>query len=71
VARSALSAEILPLDRIVVAPALMSMTYQTALVVGFGVGAVVVTAFGTSGAQIVDAATFLLFALLVGHTRPG
>jgi predicted MFS family arabinose efflux permease len=36
VARSALFAEILRHDRIVVAAALMSTTYQTALVVGFG-----------------------------------
>jgi predicted MFS family arabinose efflux permease len=74
-ARTALSAEILPGDRIVVATALMSTTYQTALVVGFGVGAVVVTALGTSGALIADAATFVVSALLVrtlvGPHRPG
>ncbi len=73
-ARSALLAEALRGDRLVVATALMSTTYQTSLVLGFGLGAVVVTALGTSGALIADAATFVLSAVLVstmvGPHRP-
>lgn len=45
--------------------ALMTTTYQTALVVGFPLGAIVVTLMGTSGALLIDAGTFLVSAVLL------
>lgn len=64
-ARGAMTRAILDGPRFSVATGLMQMTYQIGLVVGFPLGALVVTAVGTRGALLVDVATFLLSALLV------
>jgi predicted MFS family arabinose efflux permease len=64
-ARGAMTRAILDGSRFSVATGLMQMTYQIGLVVGFPLGALVVTAVGTRGALLVDAATFVLSALLV------
>jgi predicted MFS family arabinose efflux permease len=45
--------------------ALMTTTYQIALVAGFPLGAIVVTLVGTSGALLIDAGTFLASAVLL------
>lgn len=64
-ARGAMTRAMLDGPRFSVATGLMQMTYQMGLVLGFPLGALVVTALDTGGALLVDAATFLLSALLV------
>jgi predicted MFS family arabinose efflux permease len=74
-ARGAMTKAILDGPRFSVGTGLMQTSYQVGLVVGFPLGAVVVTAIGTSGALLVDAVTFLSSALLlcvfVVERRPG
>ncbi len=64
-ARGAIMPAVLTGDRLVVGTALMNTTYQLALVAGFGVGAVVVTGLGTTGALMLDAATFVVSAVVL------
>ena len=64
-ARVAMTRAILDGPRFSVGTGLMQTTYQVGLVLGFPLGAVVVTVIGSSGALLVDAATFLLSALLL------
>jgi predicted MFS family arabinose efflux permease len=64
-ARGAMTRAMLDGPKFGVATGLMQMTYQIGLVVGFPLGALVVTAIDTYGALLVDAATFLLSAVLV------
>jgi predicted MFS family arabinose efflux permease len=64
-ARGAMTRAMLDGPRFSVATGLMQMTYQMGLVLGFPLGALVVTVLGTGGALLVDAVTFLLSALLV------
>lgn len=73
-ARTAALPDILRGDQLTVGIGLISMTYQFALVLGFGAGAAVVTGLGTTGALLVDSATFVVSALVirlgVGPHRP-
>ena len=64
-ARGAMTRAMLDGPRFSVATGLMQMTYQMGLVLGFPLGALVVTVLDTGGALLVDAVTFLLSALLV------
>lgn len=74
-ARSAVLPDVLSGDQLTVGIGLISITYQLALVLGFGAGAAVVTGLGTTGALLVDAGTFVLSALVIGFGirvhRPG
>lgn len=65
-ARGAMTRAMLDGPKFAVATGLMQMTYQVGLVLGFPLGAFVVTFLDTRGALLVDAVTFLLSALLVG-----
>jgi predicted MFS family arabinose efflux permease len=64
-ARSAMLPAILHGDRFEVGTGVLTTTYQVGLVVGYPLGAVVVTWLGTRGALLADAATFVVSALLV------
>ncbi|WP_312871965.1 MFS transporter [Amycolatopsis acididurans] len=64
-ARTAALPDILRGDQLTVGIGLISMTYQFALVLGFGAGAAVVTGLGTTGALLVDSATFVVSALVI------
>jgi predicted MFS family arabinose efflux permease len=64
-ARGAMTKAILDGPRFSVGTGLMQASYQVGLVLGFPLGAFVVTLIGTSGALLVDGATFLLSALLL------
>lgn len=64
-ARSALMPTILTGDKFEVATGVITTTYQVGLVVGYPVGALVVTWLGTRGALLADAVTFALSALLL------
>jgi predicted MFS family arabinose efflux permease len=64
-ARGAMTRAMLDGPKFSVATGLMQMTYQVGLVLGFPLGALVVTVVDTDGALLVDAATFLLSAVLV------
>lgn len=64
-ARGAMTKAILEGPRFSVGTGLMQTSYQIGLVAGFPFGALVVTLIGTSGALLVDSATFLLSALLL------
>ncbi|HEX9336091.1 MAG TPA: MFS transporter [Pseudonocardiaceae bacterium] len=64
-ARAALLAQILTGERYVVGQAMFNVATQTAQVVGFGLGGVIVAGLGPHGALAVDAATFAGSALLV------
>jgi len=52
-------------DRFVVASGVINLTYQLALLVGFGTGGVLVAGIGPSGALLIDAVTFVVSAGLV------
>ncbi|WP_434533225.1 MFS transporter [Amycolatopsis carbonis] len=62
-ARQAVLPDILGPDRLPVGQAMLSSTYQAALVIGFGAGAAVVAWLGVTGALAVDAVTFAVSAL--------
>ncbi|HEX3780887.1 MAG TPA: MFS transporter [Pseudonocardiaceae bacterium] len=64
-ARGAIVPAMLTGDRYVAGMTIMRTTYQLGSVVGFAVGGAVVAGLGTSGALLVDAATFVASALLV------
>lgn len=64
-ARAATLPVVLPGDHYVLGKAANDMVNQFSQVLGFGTGGVVVVAVGTSGALLLDAATFLLSALLL------
>jgi MFS family permease len=64
-ARAALLPQILEGDRYVVGQAAFSMTTQSAQVLGYGTGGLIVAVLGPHGALAVDAATFAGSALLV------
>lgn len=64
-ARSALLPAILGGDRFEVGTGVLTTTYQVGLVVGYPLGAVVVSWLGTRGALLADAVTFVVSALLV------
>jgi predicted MFS family arabinose efflux permease len=62
-ARQAVLPDLLGADRLPVGQAILSSTYQAALVIGFGAGAAVVAWLGVAGALWVDALTFAVSAL--------
>ncbi|HYS36169.1 MAG TPA: MFS transporter [Pseudonocardiaceae bacterium] len=64
-ARAALLTQILVGERYVVGQAMFNVATQTAQVVGFGLGGVLVAGLGPHGALAVDAATFAGSAVLV------
>jgi MFS family permease len=64
-ARGATLPAVLPGDHYVLGKAANDMVVQFSQVLGFGFGGAVVVAVGTSGGLLLDAATFLLSAVLV------
>jgi MFS family permease len=64
-ARAATLPVVLPGDHYVLGKAANDMVVQFSQVLGFGTGGVVVAAVGASGGLLIDAATFLLSALLI------
>lgn len=85
-ARQAVLPDILAGDNLVVGQGVIDISYQAGLAIGFGAGAAIVVALGTSGALLVDAATFLVSAAVLrwglgqhqpaveqdgAHARPG
>ncbi|NIK58173.1 MFS transporter [Kribbella shirazensis] len=64
-ARGATLPAVLPGDHYVLGKAANDMVVQFSQVLGFGLGGAVVVAVGTSGGLLLDAATFVLSALLV------
>ncbi|MFD7160954.1 MFS transporter [Kribbella sp. NPDC059898] len=64
-ARAATLPAVLPGDHYVLGKAANDMVVQFSQVLGFGFGGAVVVAAGTSGGLLLDAATFVLSALLV------
>src|SRR3954462_14992346 len=64
-ARGATLPAVLPGDHYVLGKAANDMVVQFSQVLGFGAGGVVVAAVGASGGLLLDAATFLLSALLI------
>lgn len=66
-ARQAAMPNILSSDALALGLGVMSMTYQTALVLGFGVGASVVAALGYYDALLLNAATFVLSAAIIRY----
>lgn len=66
-ARQAALPDILSGDRLTLGLGIFSMTYQVALVVGFGAGAALVAQLGVSAALLINAATFALSALLIAR----
>ncbi|RJQ82180.1 MFS transporter [Amycolatopsis panacis] len=62
-ARQAVLPDLLGEEKLPTGQAILSSTYQAALVVGFGAGAAVVTWLGVSGALWADAATFAVSAI--------
>lgn len=66
-ARQAALPDILSGDRLTLGLGIFSMTYQVALVVGFGAGAALVAQLGVPAALLINAATFALSALLIAR----
>lgn len=65
-ARAAMMPQVFPdEDRYVAASAIGNTTYQSAQIIGFGVGGGVVALVGTRTSLVIDAATFLFSALVV------
>lgn len=64
-ARAATLPLLLDGDRYVVASAISNMTYQLAQLLGFAAGGLLVAGVDPSGALLLDAATFVLSALLI------
>jgi MFS family permease len=72
-ARAATLPVVLPGDHYVLGKAANDMVVQFSQVLGFGAGGAVVAWVGASGGLLIDAATFLLSALLIAggvHRRP-
>jgi MFS family permease len=69
-ARSAILPHLLDGDRYVAGAALIGTTYQSAQVLGFALGGPLVTLLGVSPALGIDAATFVVSALVVGLGLP-
>lgn len=69
-ARSALLVDVLPDDRYVLASGLGNMTGQAVQVLGFAAGGLVVAAVGPQTALLINAATFLVAALIVRIWSP-
>ncbi len=69
-ARSAILPHLLDGDRYVAGAALIGTTYQAAQVLGFALGGPLVTLLGVSPALGVDAATFVVSAVVVGLGLP-
>lgn len=69
-ARSATLPHLLDGDRYVAGAALIGTTYQSAQVLGFALGGPLVTLLGVSPALGIDAATFVVSALVVGLGLP-
>ena len=69
-ARSAILPHLLEGDRYVAGAALIGTTYQSAQVLGFALGGPLVTLLGVSPALGMDAATFVVSALVVGLGLP-
>ncbi|NMO92354.1 MFS transporter [Actinomycetospora sp. TBRC 11914] len=69
-ARSAILPHLLEGDRYVAGAALIGTTYQSAQVLGFALGGPLVTLLGVSPALGVDAATFVVSAVVVGLGLP-
>jgi MFS family permease len=65
-ARAATLPVVLPGDHYVLGKAANDMVVQFSQVLGFGTGGVIVVAVGTSGGLLLDSATFLLSAVLIG-----
>jgi predicted MFS family arabinose efflux permease len=83
-ARQAVLPDILDGDALTVGQGVLDISYQAGLAVGLGAGAAAVLALGTSGALLVDAATFVVSACVLrwglgrhpsslgeSHERPG
>ncbi|WP_053204879.1 MFS transporter [Jiangella muralis] len=66
-ARQAALPDILRGDRLMLGLGIISMTYQACLVVGFAAAAALVAEFGVHTALLVNAATFVLSALLIAR----
>ncbi|WP_116949804.1 MFS transporter [Jiangella endophytica] len=66
-ARQAALPDILRGDRLALGLGVFSMTYQAALVVGFGAGAALVAWLGVPAALLINAATFVVSALLIAR----
>ncbi|WP_040927795.1 MFS transporter [Saccharomonospora azurea] len=66
-ARQAAMPNILRPEALALGVGVMSMTYQTALVLGFGVGASVVAALGYHDALLINAATFAVSAVIIRY----
>ncbi len=66
-ARAAMLAVILHGDRYIVGSALSNMTFQIAQLIGFGTGGLLVATVGPTRSLLVDAATFVVSALLIGY----
>ncbi|MBB5786803.1 MFS transporter [Jiangella mangrovi] len=66
-ARQAALPDILSGDRLTLGLGIFSMTYQVALVVGFGAGAALVAQLGVSTALLINAATFAVSALIIAR----
>lgn len=64
-ARAALMPEIMAGDKYVVANGLDNITYQVGQIIGFAVGGAMLTVLTAQGALAVDAATFVVSALLI------
>jgi MFS family permease len=64
-ARSATMPNVLPGDRYVVASAVTNITQQAGQVLGFALGGAMVALLGTRPALLVDAATFLVSAIIL------
>ena len=64
-ARSALLPDVLPGDKFVVGSSIGNITFQASQILGFVAGAAVVTALNPSRTLALDAASFLLSALIV------
>lgn len=65
-ARQAVLPDLLPGDRLTLGIGIVSMTYQAGLVLAFGAGAALVSMLGVSGTLLIDAATFVVSAVIIG-----
>ncbi|SDU39226.1 MFS transporter [Jiangella alkaliphila] len=66
-ARQAALPDLLQGDRLMLGLGIISMTYQAALVVGFGAGAALVAELGVHAALLINAVTFAVSAVLIAR----
>ena len=67
--RGAVAAALGPKDLISEGNALMNLGFAGSSVFGAAIGGALIAAFGISAALLVDAASFLVIAVLIGHER--